>query len=116
MTPSQKRKLAVIDRETDALAARLKWARAAQRAGKHGIGDLVPPPGGWPSATLDAAAPRHRAGFDSAGAACCVPRACIAIGRVQPEQPARRVSPVGAETCRDNAGERLRYRYGRANR
>jgi len=50
MTPSQKRKLAVIDRETDALAARLKWARAAQRAGKHGIGDLVPPPGGWPSA------------------------------------------------------------------
>ncbi len=47
MTPAQRKKLAAIDCETDDLAARLKWARAAQRAGKHGIADLVPPPGGW---------------------------------------------------------------------
>src|SRR5882762_1661334 len=49
MTPPQRRKLAAIDAETDGLAARLKWAHAAQRAGKHGIADLPPPPGGWPA-------------------------------------------------------------------
>src|SRR6266481_2373085 len=49
MTPAQKRKLAAIDRETDDLAARLKWARMATRAASHGIADLAPPPGGWPS-------------------------------------------------------------------
>jgi len=58
MNASQKRRLAAVDAETDGLAARLKWAHAANRAGRLGIADLPPPPGGWPAGVAPST-PRH---------------------------------------------------------
>src|SRR5438128_426483 len=50
MTPDQRRRLAAVDRETDEMVDRLKWARMATEARRRGIGDIAAPPGGWPAA------------------------------------------------------------------